>query len=131
MLRVTSHGSFKRERAESPAKDSSTRSRLREASTSSQVARLRFGDDRKQPNLNQAVFDEMKRVRLDELITQKQAAEIRGVTPQSIHLLVKRGRLKTVQIGGRQFLLRSDVEKFEPDPGGRPKKKQRSRKKSS
>ena len=73
----------------------------------------------------------MKRVRLDELITQKQAAEIRGVTPQSIHLLVKRGRLKTVQIGGRQFLLRSDVEKFEPDPGGRPKKKVAKRRKGA
>ena len=70
----------------------------------------------------------MKKVSLDELITQKQAAEIRGVTPQSIHLLVKRGRLKTVRIGERDFLLRSEVEKFKPDVGGRPKKKKNGKK---
>ena len=64
----------------------------------------------------------MKKFSLDELITQKEAAEIRGVTHQSIHLLVKRGRLKTVQIGARKFLLRSEVENFKAIPAGRPQK---------
>jgi len=64
----------------------------------------------------------MKSVNLDELITQKEAAEIRGVTHQSIHLLVKRGRLRTVRIGARRFLLRSEVENFERVPAGRPRK---------
>jgi len=63
------------------------------------------------------------RVKLDELITQAEAAEIRRVAPQSISDLVRRGRLKTVTIGKRKFLFRSEVEKFEPQVGGRPRKK--------
>jgi len=57
-----------------------------------------------------------------ELITQAEAARIRGVTIQAINFLVKRGKLRTVEIGGRAFLYRSDIENFEPDPGGRPRK---------
>ncbi len=63
------------------------------------------------------------KVDLDDLITQKEAAKIRGVSPQSINYLVKRGKLKTVTIGDRKFLLRSEVEKFKPAPAGRPKGK--------
>jgi excisionase family DNA binding protein len=59
----------------------------------------------------------------DELITQTQAAEMRGVSVQAISGLVKRGKLKTVMIGRRRFLLRSEVEKFKPGPAGRPKTK--------
>ena len=57
-----------------------------------------------------------------ELINQKQAAEIRGVSPQSINDLVKRGKLRTIRIGDREFLFRSEVEKFKPSLGGRPRK---------
>jgi len=58
-----------------------------------------------------------------ELVNQKEAARIRGVSPQSINYLVKRGKLRTVTIGDRKFLLRSEVENFKPSVGGRPKKK--------
>jgi len=66
-----------------------------------------------------------------ELINQKEAARIRGVSPQSINYLVKRGKLRTITIGDRKFLLRSEVETFKPSVGGRPKqtaKKQTHRK---
>jgi excisionase family DNA binding protein len=62
-------------------------------------------------------------VKLSDLITQKEAAEIRGVTPQSIYDLVKRGKFTTVTIGKRKFLLRSEVKKYKPSTGGRPRKK--------
>jgi hypothetical protein len=59
---------------------------------------------------------------LDDLISQADAAGLRGVSRASINELVKRGRLKTVEIGGKIFLYRSEVENFEPQPGGRPPK---------
>jgi excisionase family DNA binding protein len=63
------------------------------------------------------------KIKLEDLITQKEAAEIRGVTSQSINDLVKRGKLSTVTIGKRKFLLRSEVKKYKPEVGGRPRKK--------
>lgn len=57
---------------------------------------------------------------LKDLISQAEAAEIRGVSRASINELVKRGRLRSVEIGGKTFLYRSEVESFEPQPGGRP-----------
>lgn len=62
------------------------------------------------------------KVDLNELITQKDAARIRGVSPQAINYLVKRGKLKTVIVRDRKYLLKSEVEKFKPNPPGRPKK---------
>jgi excisionase family DNA binding protein len=62
------------------------------------------------------------KVDLNDLITQKEAAEIRGVTPQSINDLVKRGKLKTVSLGKRKFLSRKEVKAFKPSVGGRPKR---------
>jgi excisionase family DNA binding protein len=59
---------------------------------------------------------------LNDLISQAEAAELRNVTRASINELVKRGRLRTVQIGGKAFLYRSEVLNFEPDKGGRPPK---------
>jgi excisionase family DNA binding protein len=59
-------------------------------------------------------------INLDDLISQAEAAEIRGVSRASINELVKRGRLRTAEIGGKIFLYRSEVESFEPQPGGRP-----------
>jgi Zn-dependent peptidase ImmA (M78 family) len=63
------------------------------------------------------------KVDLSDLITQKEAAKIRGVSPQSINYLVKRGKLKTVTVGDREFLSRSEVKKYRPGKAGRPKKK--------
>jgi excisionase family DNA binding protein len=49
-----------------------------------------------------------------ELITQTEAAELRGVTVAAINELIKRGRLKAVEMYGRSLVYRSEVEAFEP-----------------
>jgi len=63
------------------------------------------------------------KVDLDQLVSPKKAAEMRDVTSQAIHHLMKRGRFTIVEISGKKFLLRKEVETFEPDVGGRPRTK--------
>ena len=63
------------------------------------------------------------KVDLRQLVSQKEAAEIRKVSVQAIHHLMKRGRFTIVVVSGKKFLLRKEVETFEPDVGGRPKTK--------
>lgn len=60
-------------------------------------------------------------VDLSDWITQAEAARLRNVTRQAIARLVGNGRLRTLEIGGRFFVNRSDVLAFEPHPPGRPK----------
>ena len=55
---------------------------------------------------------------LNELITPTQAARIRGVTRAAITSLIKRRRLQAIEIAGRPFLRRSDVENFAPEKPG-------------
>jgi len=54
-------------------------------------------------------------------ISQAEAARLRGVTRQAIARLVKRERLRTLEIGGHTLVHRADVESFEPHPAGRPR----------
>jgi excisionase family DNA binding protein len=63
------------------------------------------------------------RIDLNKLVSQKEAAEIRGCTTQAISGLIQRGSLKTVTVGGKRLLFRDEVEKFVPSVGGRPKGK--------
>jgi excisionase family DNA binding protein len=58
---------------------------------------------------------------LSDWITQAEAARMRSVTRQAIARLVGNGRLRTLRIGGRSFVNRSDVVAFEPASPGRPK----------
>lgn len=58
----------------------------------------------------------------NDLISQVEAADLRGVTRASINELIKRGRLRTVEIGGKPLLYRSEVLSFTPGKGGRPPK---------
>jgi excisionase family DNA binding protein len=55
---------------------------------------------------------------LDDLISQKEAAEIRGVSRASINELIKRGRLTPVTVAGKALLRRSEVESFEREKPG-------------
>jgi len=50
----------------------------------------------------------------EELITQADAAALRATTPQAINELVRRGRLRSVEMYGRQLVYRSEVLAFEP-----------------
>src|SRR5262249_59196012 len=63
---------------------------------------------------------------LKDLISQAEAARIRNVSRASINELVRKGRFKTVEIAGNIFLLRSEVENYQPSLGGRPVKKMSS-----
>ena len=57
-------------------------------------------------------------------ISQSEAARLRGVTRAAISALVKRNRLKTLKIGGKNLLNRADIENYRPQPRG-PKPKER------
>jgi excisionase family DNA binding protein len=57
-----------------------------------------------------------------EWITQAEAARLRKVSRQAIGRLVESGRLRTVQMGGRPFVNRSEVLTLKRLPAGRRKK---------
>lgn len=59
----------------------------------------------------------------DDMITQAEAAKIRGVSHEAIRNLVSRGRFKVFKIGGKTFLSRTEVKAFKPSVGGRPRTK--------
>lgn len=56
-------------------------------------------------------------------ITQSEAARIRGVSRQAINKLIKKGRLKTMEVGSIIFVDKSEIENFHALSSGRPKKK--------
>ncbi len=64
----------------------------------------------------------MQTKQLDDLITQAEAARLRGVTIAAIADLMRRGRLSVVEIAGRKHVRRSEVLAFKELPTGRPKK---------
>jgi excisionase family DNA binding protein len=57
-----------------------------------------------------------------EWISQAEAARLRKVSRQAISLLVRKGRLPVLKIGGRAFVHRKEVEEFMPEQAGRPPK---------
>ena len=61
----------------------------------------------------------------EELITQSEAAELRGVTLAAINDLVKRGRIRSEERYGKVLVYHSDVESFERVRAGWPKGKSR------
>lgn len=61
-------------------------------------------------------------VNMQDLVSQTEAAKLRGVTRSAIHRLIKRGKLRSIEIGGHVFLFRSEVENYKPEAGGRPRK---------
>jgi excisionase family DNA binding protein len=64
-------------------------------------------------------------VDMNDLITMPEAATLRGVTTAAITELVRRGRLRAVEMFGRRLVSRSEVESFEPERKGWPKGKAR------
>lgn len=60
----------------------------------------------------------------EDLITQAEAARLRGVTRSAIAYLITQGRLRTYERFGVTFVSRREVEDYEPlKPGPRPKPK--------
>jgi len=62
------------------------------------------------------------KIDLSELVSQPEAAKMRGVSIQAINKLMQRGRLTVIEVSGKRFLLRKDVEAFVPKITGRPRK---------
>lgn len=62
---------------------------------------------------------------VSDLMTQAEAAKARGVSRAAITDLVKRGRLRTVELFGKKLVYRSEVEGFEAEHKGWPKGKPR------
>jgi excisionase family DNA binding protein len=57
----------------------------------------------------------------DPLLTVTEAAKLTGVSRVAIHERISRGRLNAVDIGGRKFIRRSELDAFErqkPGPKG-------------
>jgi excisionase family DNA binding protein len=63
-----------------------------------------------------------KNIKPEEWVSQAEAARIRGVSRQAIARLVKKGRFRTLEMGGRHLLRRRDVERYRAEPPGRPTK---------
>jgi excisionase family DNA binding protein len=59
----------------------------------------------------------------DDLITQAEAARVRGVSSEAIGKLIRRGRLRAYEVAGNKLLSRREVENFEKLPAGRPSTK--------
>ena len=72
-------------------------------------------------------FCEKMKIDSEDMITQSEAARIRGVSHEAMRYLVKRGRFKIFMIGGKVFLSKREVERFKPSVGGRPRKKKSSK----
>ena len=61
-------------------------------------------------------------------VSQAEAARIRGVSRQAIARLVKKERFKTLEIGGRLLLQRSEIENYQKERPGRPVNERKGRK---
>jgi excisionase family DNA binding protein len=60
-------------------------------------------------------------IALSDWISQAEAAQLRGVSRQAISKLIRKGRLKSMVIGGHTLVSRADVLSFQPRAAGRPK----------
>ncbi len=56
---------------------------------------------------------------MKDLITQTEAAELRGASLRSINNLIRRGKLRSVEHFGKNLVYRSEVLAYEPSQGGR------------
>jgi hypothetical protein len=59
---------------------------------------------------------------IDDLITQSEAARLRGRSRQAISNLVEKGRLTVIEIGGIRFVSKKEILTFQAQsPGRKPK----------
>jgi predicted DNA-binding protein YlxM (UPF0122 family) len=68
---------------------------------------------------------------VNDLMSQAEAAEFRGVSRAAITDLVKRGRLRVVEMFGKKLVYRSEIESFQKESKGWPKGKARKEKKAA
>ena len=65
-------------------------------------------------------FDDIKNI--EDWVSLAEAARIRNVSRQAISKLVKKGKLKSMVIGGHVLVSKKQVINFKPQKSGRPKK---------
>ena len=56
-----------------------------------------------------------------DLISQAEAARLRGVTRAAIQDLVRRGRIRSVNVGGRSLVYKFEIVNYEQGEPGRPR----------
>jgi hypothetical protein len=59
---------------------------------------------------------------MSDLISQAEAARLRGVTRAAIADLIKRRKLRSVEVAGRALVYRSEIINYEQGEPGRPRK---------
>lgn len=59
---------------------------------------------------------------LSQWISQAEAARVRGVTRQAISKLIRKKKIKTLEVGGYILVSRQEVLEYESENTGRPKK---------
>jgi excisionase family DNA binding protein len=62
---------------------------------------------------------------MTDLISQAEAARLRGVTRSAIQDLVRRGRIRSAMIGGRSLVYKSEIVNYEQGEPGRPSKNEK------
>lgn len=68
---------------------------------------------------------EDQRVEIPELsgyISVKEAAKALGISSKRVYTYIEKGRLRAVRVGGSMAVLQEDVENFQPNITGRPRK---------
>ncbi len=65
---------------------------------------------------------EPEKTGMADLISQAEAARLRGVTRAAIQDLVRRGRIGSVEVGGRALVYRNEIVNYEQGEAGRPRK---------
>jgi excisionase family DNA binding protein len=70
-------------------------------------------------NLGSGERDSVLGVPIDDLITQSDAARLRGVSRQAIHKLIHRGKLNTYVVADHVLVSKSEVENFKEGRRGR------------
>jgi hypothetical protein len=63
---------------------------------------------------------------MGKLITQVEAAKLRGVTVSAISYLLRRGRIRGVEKFGRVLVYEDEVRKYESMKAGRPRATKRA-----
>jgi len=58
-------------------------------------------------------------VDINDLISQAEAARLRGITRQAVAALVRKGRIKTWMIAGKVLVSRTEITTFAPQTAGR------------
>lgn len=66
-----------------------------------------------------STHSEKKEDQFSDWISQAEAARIRGTTRQAVAKLVRRGRVRTITVGGYVLVSRTDILAFTPQPAGR------------